>query len=62
MDCNKPFNDVVDHATKIEGGVGDLSNSKRLPKPLRYFGYFVAGFFTVSILFMIIINVIDFFQ
>jgi hypothetical protein len=52
----KPFNDVVDHANKIEGGVGDFSNVRRLPKPLRYFGYFIAIFFSISILCIIILK------
>jgi hypothetical protein len=55
---NKPFNDVIDHFNKIEGNVANLANAdlKKLPKPLRYFGYFIGGFFFISFLLIIILN------
>lgn len=55
---NKPFNDVIDHFNKIEGNATNLAKAdlKKLPKPLKYFGYFMAVFFSISILLMIILN------
>lgn len=56
----KPFNDVIDHMNKIEGNNSNLGNVdlKKLPSPLKYFGYFVVGFFFISILLIIILNII----
>jgi hypothetical protein len=58
---NKPFNDVIDHFNKIEGNAANLANTdlKKLPKPLKYFGYFMGCFFSISILLMIILNLFD---
>ena len=56
---NKPFNDVIDHFNKIEGNAANVVRKdtvKKLPKPLKYFGYFMVGFLTISILLMIILN------
>lgn len=55
---NKPFNDVIDHFNKIEGNATNPTNAKlkKLPKPLKYFGYFMIGFFSISILLIIILN------
>lgn len=53
MSDKKPINDAMDHMSKIEGYPTDV-DLKRLPKPLRYFGYFMIGFFSLSILFIII--------
>jgi hypothetical protein len=58
MSEKKPFNDAVDHLTKIEGYPANVE-MKKLPKPLRYFGYFVFGFFSISILFIIIMNLFN---
>jgi hypothetical protein len=55
----KPFNDVIDHAQKIEGSVPNHADLKKLPRPLRYFGYFMIGFFSLSILFILIMNLFD---
>ena len=57
---NKPFNDVIDHMNKIEGNSAHVSKAtvKMLPKPLKYLGYFIAGFFSISILLMIILNLL----
>ncbi|WHY75159.1 amino acid transporter [Neobacillus sp. WH10] len=57
---NKPFNDVIDHINKIEGNAADITKDsvKKLPKPLKYFGYFLAGFLSISILLMIILNLL----
>lgn len=55
---NEPMNDAIDHLNKIEGNVGNLAHTdlKKLPKPIRYFGYFMMGFFSVAILLMIVLN------
>lgn len=57
----KPFNDVIDHLNKIEGNATNSSNAKlkNLPGPLKFFGYFVIGFFSITILFIIIANFLD---
>lgn len=57
MTKNKPFNDVIDHYDKIEGNAANGS-LKKLPKPLRYFGYFFISFFALGILLLIILNVL----
>ncbi|WP_394234223.1 hypothetical protein [Niallia oryzisoli] len=56
-----PFNDVIDHFNKIEGNAGKPSNADlgKLPKPFKYFGYFVIGFFVVAILLSVILNIIN---
>jgi hypothetical protein len=55
---NKPFNDAIDHLNKIEGNVANLAKAdlNKLPRPLKYFGYFMAAFFSISILLIIILN------
>ena len=58
---DEPFNDVIDHFNKIEGNAGKPSNADlgKSPKPLKYFGYFVIGFFLVAILLSVILNIIN---
>ncbi|MEH7013260.1 amino acid transporter [Neobacillus niacini] len=60
-DENKPFNDVIDHFNKIEGNAANRSNTelKKLPKPLKYFGFFIIGLFSISIVLMIILNLLN---
>lgn len=60
-DENKPFNDVIDHFNKIEGNAGNPNNTKisRLPKPLKFFGYVIIGFFSLSFLLMIFFNLLN---
>jgi hypothetical protein len=60
-DKNKPFNDAIDHFNQIEGNAGSPNNAKlsRLPKPLKFFGYFLIGFFSLSILLMIIFSLLN---
>jgi len=53
MSDKKPINDAMEHMSNIEGYPTEV-NIKKLPKPLRYFGYFMIGFFSLSILFIII--------
>ncbi|MBT2743333.1 amino acid transporter [Bacillus sp. ISL-77] len=58
---NKPFNDVIEHFDTIEGNVGTVRKDdlKRVPKPLKYFGYFIFAFFAISILLMVILNLLN---
>ena len=58
---NEPFNDVIDHMDKIEGNAAKIGKNglKKLPKPLKYFGYFIAVFFSITILLMIILNILN---
>ncbi|MHC0039652.1 amino acid transporter [Pseudoneobacillus sp. C159] len=56
MTEKKPFNDVIDHAQRIEGALPTNINMKQLPKPIRFLGYFFIGFFTISILLVFILN------
>ncbi|WP_063253279.1 hypothetical protein [Neobacillus niacini] len=60
-DENKPFNDVIDHFNKIEGNAANLAKTdlKKLPKPLKYFGYFMIVFILLSILLMIFLNLLN---
>jgi hypothetical protein len=58
MSDKKPFNDAMEHMNQIEGYPTDV-DLKKLPKPLRYFGYFIFGFFSVSILFMMVMKLMD---
>ncbi|MBZ5203077.1 amino acid transporter [Planomicrobium chinense] len=53
MQEKKPFNDAVEHMQNIEGTPSSIE-MKKLPKGLRYFGYFMAGFFCLSLLFILI--------
>jgi len=55
---NKPFNDVIDHINKIEGNMAYVSKDavKKLPKPLKFIGFFIAGFLSITILLLIILN------
>ncbi|MEH7882684.1 amino acid transporter [Bacillus sp. JJ1609] len=58
MADKKPINDAMDHLNKIEGYPTKVE-LKKLPKPLRYFGYFMIGFFSISILFIMIMNLLS---
>lgn len=58
MSDKDTINDGMDHLNKIEGYPTDVK-LKKLPRPLRYFGYFLISFFAVSILFIIIMNFLD---
>ncbi|WP_160718673.1 hypothetical protein [Bacillus sp. USDA818B3_A] len=56
---NKPFNNVIDHFNKIEGNAANVVSKKtlkKLPKPLKYFGYIMAGLLSITILLMIILT------
>ena len=56
---DEPFNDVIDHFNKIEGNAGKPSNADlgKLPKPLKYFGYFIIAFFSITIIILVILNI-----
>jgi hypothetical protein len=58
-DKNKPFNDVIDHFNKIEGNP-NLANVelRKLPKPIKYIGYFIIAFFSISFLLIIILKLL----
>ncbi|MBT2690588.1 amino acid transporter [Bacillus sp. ISL-47] len=58
MQDKKTFNDATDHLNKIEGYPANVE-LKKLPRPLRFFGYFFIIFFAVSVLFIIIMNFLD---
>jgi hypothetical protein len=53
MSDKKPINDAMEHMKNIEGFLSDVDLEK-LPKPLRYFGYFIISFFSISIIIIII--------
>lgn len=57
MADKKPINDAMEHMSKIEGYPTDV-DLKKLPKPLRYFGYFMIAFFLLSILLIIAGNLL----
>jgi len=57
MPDRKPINDAMEHMSNIEGYPTDV-DLKKLPKPLKFFGYFFIGFFSISILFIIIAKLI----
>ncbi|RTR34015.1 amino acid transporter [Robertmurraya yapensis] len=56
----EPMNDAIDHLNKIEGNVGNLvqTDLKKLPKPIRYFGYFMFSFFSITILLLLVLQFI----
>ncbi len=59
-DKKRPFNDVIDHFNKIEGNAAGTDNAKinKLPKPLKFIGYMIVGFFILSIVLMVIFTLI----
>lgn len=58
---NKPFNDVIDHMNMVEGNAMNpkKDNFSKLPRPLKYFGYFIFGFFAISMVLMIVLNLLN---
>ncbi|WP_338449402.1 hypothetical protein R4Z09_25015 [Niallia oryzisoli] len=58
---DEPFNDVIDHYNKIEGNAGKPSNAGlgQLPKPLKYFGYFIIVFFSITIFLLILLAILN---
>lgn len=53
MDERKPFNDANEHLTK-HVGIPQKVEINKLPKPLRFFGYFVITFVSLSTILIII--------
>ncbi|WP_282034434.1 amino acid transporter [Metabacillus indicus] len=53
MSDQKPFNEAVEHMKGIEG-LPSQTDMKKLPRPIRYFGYFFLGFFAVCLLFIVL--------
>lgn len=41
----EPFNDAMDHLSKIEGHQTSRTSFRQLPKGIRYLGYFFLGCF-----------------
>lgn len=58
MSDKKPINDAMEHMKNIEGYPTNV-DIKKLPKPLRYFGYFFIGFFSISALIILIGTLLD---
>ncbi|MFC4408876.1 hypothetical protein ACFOZY_00360 [Chungangia koreensis] len=56
----KPFNDAIDHMEKIEGNSSNLADAdfNKMPKPIKFVGYFMIGFFSLSLLMGIILSFI----
>lgn len=55
----EPFNDVIDHLDKIEGGRLEKIEMKTLPKPIRILGYFLISFVVISTLLAIVLSLIS---
>ena len=58
MTDKKPMNDAMEHLSNIEGYPANAADLDKLPKPLKYFGYFFITFFAISVLFIIVANLI----
>jgi hypothetical protein len=60
-DENKPFNDVIDHLNRIEGNASNVAKTdfKKMPKPIRYIGYFMIAFLCITFLLGVIINIFN---
>lgn len=54
----KPFNDVIDHMEKIEGNFSNLADAdlNKMPMPIKFIGYFMIGFISLSLLLGIILS------
>ncbi|MED4224602.1 hypothetical protein [Neobacillus cucumis] len=57
----KPFNDVIDHFNKVEGNASNLGKAslKKYPRGLKFFGFFIVVFFSITIILMIILNLLN---
>ncbi|NHM30978.1 amino acid transporter [Neobacillus terrae] len=58
---NKPFNDIIDHFNKVEGNASEIvkTDLKKLPKPIRYIGYFMIAFLCISFLLVLVLNILN---
>jgi hypothetical protein len=54
----EPFNDVIDHMNKIEGNAANIAKTdlSKMPKPIRYIGYFMIGFLSIATLMGIVLS------
>lgn len=59
QDTNEPFNDAVDHLTKVEGYPTSRTRFSQLPKGIRYIGYFFLGLVVLSFLLGFISTLLD---
>lgn len=57
---NKPINDVMEHMYKIEGNVtpATTTDMKKLPRPVRYIGYFIIASMALSAFVLIILSLL----
>jgi hypothetical protein len=53
----KPFNDATEHYQKIMGMPNKSADLKSMPKPIRWFGYFIIGFVICAVLALIIFKI-----
>ncbi|SFL49450.1 hypothetical protein SAMN03159341_106355 [Paenibacillus sp. 1_12] len=49
----EPFNSATDHYSKIMGVPNTRADLKTMPKPVRYFYYFVVGFIVIGFTIML---------
>jgi hypothetical protein len=61
MGKKEPFNDAIDHFNKIEGNPAHAVSTdwSKLPKPIRWIGYFMFGFIGVGGLVVLVLTLID---
>ncbi|MFC7785023.1 MULTISPECIES: hypothetical protein [Rossellomorea] len=55
----KPFNDVTDHLSKIEGASMSKPEMGSLPLGIRIIGYVIIGFTALTSLFVIVFGFLD---
>ncbi|MDT9026982.1 MULTISPECIES: hypothetical protein [Rossellomorea] len=55
----KPFNDVTDHMSKIEGAPMSKPETGSLPLGIRIIGYVIIGFIALTSLFVIVFGFLD---
>ncbi|MCA0987126.1 hypothetical protein [Guptibacillus algicola] len=55
----EPFNDAMDHLSKVEGYPTNRTSFRKLPKGIRYLGYFFIAFFCLM---MVVVYFSQFFQ
>lgn len=59
QETNEPFNDAVDHLTKVEGYPTSRTNFSQLPKGIRFIGYFFLGLIVLTFLLGVISILVD---
>nr|WP_295973487.1 amino acid transporter [uncultured Bacillus sp.] len=57
-DEKKPFNDVIKHYNTIEGNhtPGTTHDPDKLPKPIRFIGYWVITIMVLSVLTVLVLT------